>query len=265
MTDVSIAVETPLQDDIRHMVAALNQTLLSLTPREYCHHLTVEQMADGSTTLFVARRGAQAVAMGALKRHGGGIGEVKRMYTLPDHQGHGLGGRILDEIEDAESAFSGAKPRGLLRVDVQGGLARRFILPDLPRFLAQYPDLELYMSEGDRFVDLVREGFDCVLRVGEPQDSDMVARRVALMPEVTVASPDYVARFGMPKSWDGLEGHRMIGFRSSATGGVLPLEFMVAGERRTAMLPMTFSVGYAHGMEHDRPGHDEVMVSLKIM
>src|ERR1700753_535302 len=152
---------------------------------------------------------------------------------------------IIADIEEAESAFGGARPRGLLRVDVQGGLARRFILPDLPRFLAQYPDLELYMSEGDRFVDLVREGFDCVLRVGEPQDSDMVARRVALMPEVTVASPDYVARFGMPKSWDGLEGHRMIGFRSSATGGVLPLEFMVAGERRTAMLPMTLSVNGA--------------------
>jgi DNA-binding transcriptional LysR family regulator len=152
---------------------------------------------------------------------------------------------IIADIEEAESAFSGAKPRGLLRVDVQGGLARRFILPGLPRFLAQYPDIELYMSEGDRFVDLVREGFDCVLRVGEPQDSDMVARRVALMPEVTAASPDYIARYGRPESWDALEGHRMIGFRSSATGGVLPLEFMVAGVRRTAILPMTLSVNGA--------------------
>jgi len=152
---------------------------------------------------------------------------------------------IIADIEEAESAFSGAKPRGLLRVDVQGGLARRFILPGLPRFFAQYPDIELYMGEGDRFVDLVREGFDCVLRAGEPQDSDMIARRVALMPEVTAASPDYIARFGMPESWDALEGHRMIGFRSSATGGVLPLEFMVAGVRRTAMLPMTLSVNGA--------------------
>jgi DNA-binding transcriptional LysR family regulator len=152
---------------------------------------------------------------------------------------------IIADIEEAESAFSGAKPGGLLRVDVQGGLARRFILPGLPRFLAEYPDIELYMGEGDRFVDLVREGFDCVLRVGEPQDSDMVARRVALMPEVTAASPDYIARHGMPKSWDTLEGHRMIGFRSSATGGVLPLEFVVAGVRRTAMLPMSLSVNGA--------------------
>src|ERR1700722_7020370 len=74
---------------------------------------------------------------------------------------------ILDEIEDAESAFSGAKPSGLLRIDAQGGLVRRLILPSLPGFFAEYPGIELYMSEGDRFVDLVSEGFDCVLRAGE--------------------------------------------------------------------------------------------------
>jgi len=149
---------------------------------------------------------------------------------------------ILDDVEEAESAFGGAKPRGLLRIDVQGSLARRFILPGLPRFFARYPDIELYMSEGDRFVDLVREGIDCVLRAGEPQDSDMIARRVVLLPEATAASPDYITRHGMPRRWDALEGHRMIGFRSSATGGVLPLEFMVDGVRKTVMLPMTLSV-----------------------
>jgi len=152
---------------------------------------------------------------------------------------------ILADIEEAESAFGGADPRGLLRIDVQGGLARRFILPGLPRFFARYPGIELYMGEGDRFVDLVREGIDCVLRAGEPQDSDMIARRVALLPEVTAASPDYIARHGMPRSWDALEGHRMIGFRSSATGGVLPLEFMADGVRKTAMPPMTLSVNGA--------------------
>lgn len=72
---------------------------------------------------------------------------------------------ILDDVEDAEGAFGGAKPKGLLRVDVQGRLARRFLLPSLPRFFAEYPGLELHMSEGDRFVDLIREGVDCVLRV----------------------------------------------------------------------------------------------------
>jgi DNA-binding transcriptional LysR family regulator len=153
--------------------------------------------------------------------------------------------RILDEIEDAEGAFSGAQPKGILRVETHSGLARRILLPGLPRFLAQYPGIELHLSEGDRFVDLVREGFDCVLRVGTVQDSDLVARRMAMMEEVTAASPDYIARHGMPARWDRLEGHRMIGFRSSATGGVLPLEFMVGGVLKTAMLPMTLSVNAA--------------------
>ena len=144
---------------------------------------------------------------------------------------------ILDDIEEAESAFRSARPRGLLRVDVQGTQARRFIVPALPRFFAAYPDLELLMSEGDRFVDLVHEGIDCVLRAGEPKESDLIARRVAILPETTVASAEYVGRFGMPRRWDALDGHRMIGFHSSATGGVLPLEFMVNGVRKTVALP----------------------------
>jgi putative acetyltransferase len=78
-----ITTETPLQDEVRTLVAELNAVLLELTPPEHCHHLTVEQMADADTTVFIARDGGAAVACGALKRHEGGIGEVKRMYTRP--------------------------------------------------------------------------------------------------------------------------------------------------------------------------------------
>ncbi len=95
----SIAIESPLQDDVRALIGELNETLFALTPPEHCHHLTVEQMADADTTVFIAREDGVAVACGALKRHGGGIGEVKRMYTRPAIQGRGLGGRIVAEIE----------------------------------------------------------------------------------------------------------------------------------------------------------------------
>jgi DNA-binding transcriptional LysR family regulator len=152
---------------------------------------------------------------------------------------------ILTDIEDAETVFRGAKPKGVLRIDVQGTLARRVVLPALPRFFAEYPGLEIRMSESDRFIDLVAEGVDCVLRSGETADGSLVARRVALLPEATCASPAYIARFGMPERWDCLGGHRMVGFRSSAVGGVLPLEFMVGGERKTAMLPMVLTVDAA--------------------
>ncbi|TGQ16488.1 MULTISPECIES: LysR family transcriptional regulator [unclassified Mesorhizobium] len=152
---------------------------------------------------------------------------------------------ILDEIEEAETIFSSAKPRGLLRVDVQGTQARRFILPGLPDFFAQYPDLELYMGEGDRLVDLVGEGIDCVLHAGEPKESDLIARKLVTLPEVTVASKIYIEQFGVPTSWDALEGHRMVAFRSSATGGVLPLEFKVKGVLKHVTLPSTLSVNGA--------------------
>jgi putative acetyltransferase len=96
---VSIAIESPLTDEVRELIAELNETLLALAPREACHHLTVEQMAQPDTTVFVARENGVAIACGALKRHADGIGEVKRMYTRPAFQGRGLGGRILGEIE----------------------------------------------------------------------------------------------------------------------------------------------------------------------
>ena len=152
--------------------------------------------------------------------------------------------RSLADIEDAEGAFAGAKPKGTLHVDVHGTLARHFVLPNLPSFLETYPDIDLFMSEGDRLVDLVREGIDCVLRVGTPQDSDMVARRVALLEEVTLAAPGYIERFGMPLHPARLDGHHMVGFRSSA-GGLLPLEFITEGAVRNVTLPSTISVNAA--------------------
>jgi DNA-binding transcriptional LysR family regulator len=130
-------------------------------------------------------------------------------------------------------------------VDVHGTLARHFVLPALPGFLAEYPGIELYMSEGDRLVDLIREGIDCVLRAGELTDSDMIARRVAMLDEVTVAAPAYLERHGVPTSLSDLEGHRMVGFRSSATGGLSPLEFVVEEAIRNVNLRATVAVNGA--------------------
>lgn len=153
--------------------------------------------------------------------------------------------RVIAEVEDADSAFVGAKPRGLLHVNVHGTLASHFVVPHLPEFLARYPDIELQISEGDRYADLVREGVDCVLRVGRLVDSDLVARSLTTLDEITCASPGYLARYGMPASIDELVGHHMVGFRSSATGSVLPLEFVVEGKAREVMLPFAVAVNGA--------------------
>ena len=95
-----ISVETPLQDEIRHLVAELNAYMIPLTPREFQFQLTVEQMAEPSVTLFVARdETGRAVGMGALKEHGEGLGEVKRMYTLPEARGQRIGASLLETVE----------------------------------------------------------------------------------------------------------------------------------------------------------------------
>jgi putative acetyltransferase len=96
---ISVVTETPLQDDVRLLVAELNATLLELTPPEFVFHLTVEQMAGPDTTVFVARDDGAAMTCGALKRHDGGVGEVKRMYTRPSHRGRKIGAMIVERIE----------------------------------------------------------------------------------------------------------------------------------------------------------------------
>jgi DNA-binding transcriptional LysR family regulator len=149
---------------------------------------------------------------------------------------------ILADIEEAESSFSGKTVRGALRIDVHGNMARHFLLPHLPEFLSRYPDLALHIGEGDRFVDLVREGIDCVVRAGEPPDSGMIIRRLGQFEEVTVASPEYLRKHGVPASPDDLDGHLMIGFVSSRTGKILPLEFTQRGKIREVTLPTRITV-----------------------
>lgn len=96
---ITVSIESPLTKEIEYLISELNTVLHALTPPEHCYHLTVQQMANPDTTLFVARDNGSAVACGALRRHSGRVGEIKRMFTRPNHQGRGIGGRIVAEIE----------------------------------------------------------------------------------------------------------------------------------------------------------------------
>ncbi len=149
---------------------------------------------------------------------------------------------ILDDIEDAEGAFSGAEPRGMLRVEVQGTIARHFLMPHLPDFFDRYPGIEVAMSESDRWVDIVREGVDCVLRYGALPDSDMIARRVTMLDRMTCAAPSYLARHGTPMTVADLPRHHAVGLRSITTGALTPFEFVRGDEVETLAVPTPFSV-----------------------
>ena len=151
---------------------------------------------------------------------------------------------ILADIEEAEMAFAGAKPRGLLRIEVHGTLARHFLLPDLPDFGAIPGYRALYerrRSAGGRATGGHR------LRGARRQTAGQ--RHGGAPPgeleEVTCAAPAYLQRFGTPQSSDDLRHHRMVGFRSSATGALMPLAFTVAGQAQPITLPATVSVSAA--------------------
>ncbi|KWC17003.1 transcriptional regulator [Burkholderia ubonensis] len=150
--------------------------------------------------------------------------------------------RLLADIDEAEGAFRDAMPKGLLVANLQGTLARHFVVPALPAFLSRYPDLRLQIGEDDRLVDLVREGVDCVLRAGVLRDSSLIGRQIAAMEQVTVASPAYLERFGEPATLADLDAHFAVDYVSSATGKPVPLEFTVDGAVVEARMRSTISV-----------------------
>ena len=150
--------------------------------------------------------------------------------------------RLLADLEEADNAFSAAQPKGLLRANLQGTLAKHFVVPALDQFLSLYPELTLHLEEDDRFVDLVREGVDCVLRAGNLEDSSLIARRVALLEQVTVASPAYLARYGVPKNCADLSNHWAVHYIARPHGRALGLDFLIGKEYVEYQLPSKVSV-----------------------
>lgn len=156
--------------------------------------------------------------------------------------------RLLADVDEVETNFREASivPRGRLRVDLSAALARLMVIPALPEFLARFPQIELDLGTGDRFVDLVREGVDCALRVGDPGDTGMVGRRIAMLPQVTVASAGYLRRHGKPKTLADLQsGHYAVHWASPTTRRPEPLEFVVGRRRRELQLPGRITVNGA--------------------
>lgn len=150
---VSIAVETPLQDDVRTLVAALNDHLLPLSPLEFQFKMTVEQMADSDTNLFVARdENGKAVGMGALKVHDPELGEVKRMFTLPEVRGQRVGRQLLERIVEL------ARERNLsvvmLETGTGDGMAEAHRLYTRYGFVPRGPFLDYPDSEWSAFFEL---------------------------------------------------------------------------------------------------------------
>ena len=130
---------------------------------------------------------------------------------------------LLADADELQTMFqsSPAALRGRVRVDLPNGIACGCVMPRLPEFLAAHPQVEIELSTTDRLVDVVHEGFDCVLRVGALRDSGLVARRLGVMRQINCASPAYLAAHGTPTTLADLAQHRLVHY--AATLGAPPL------------------------------------------
>jgi LysR family transcriptional regulator for bpeEF and oprC len=152
--------------------------------------------------------------------------------------------RILGEVEETESSFRDVArgPKGRLRIDVPSPIGRLILIPRLCEFHCRYPEVELVIGMGDRQVDLVREAVDCVIRVGELQDSTLVARRIGSIQLISCATPDYLQRYGVPSSIDDLSQHLAVQYFSSRTGRNFDWDFIVDGQPLAVKMNGSISV-----------------------
>lgn len=151
---------------------------------------------------------------------------------------------ILQAIEDSEADLQhrASSPKGRLRVDMPGAVARALVLPRLKEFLALYPGIQLMIGMNDRQMDLVQEGIDCVLRTGELRDSSLVARRLGAFQWITCGAPAYFERHGVPASLDALPEHQAVHYFSGSTGRISDFHFLRDGHEISVAMPGQVSV-----------------------
>ncbi|MBC7939359.1 MAG: LysR family transcriptional regulator [Chitinophagaceae bacterium] len=152
---------------------------------------------------------------------------------------------LLADLDDLRGLFRAnpAQLRGRLRVDMPQAIARDVVLPALPAFLVDHPALDIELSCVDRRVDLVAEGFDCVLRVGKLTDSSLIARPLGEYRMVNCASPAYLATHGTPRSLDDLAHHRQVHYVPSLGARSTGFEYVdTQGKLYTVAMPGALTV-----------------------
>lgn len=178
---------------------------------------------------------------------------TRRVQLTQDGQAYYERAReLLTEFEELETLFqrSAEALRGRLRVDMPSAMARKHVLPHLPAFLAAHPHLDLELSSTDRYVDVVREGFDCVVRAGTLGDNRLVARRLGAYRVVNCASPGYLAQHGVPHTLEDLAHHQLIHYVSTLGTRSPGFEYPDGSEYRTLSMPGVLTVNSADAYEH---------------
>lgn len=154
---------------------------------------------------------------------------------------------LVDDAEELERQFQpdGAAVQGRLRVDLPSRVARRLVAPRLPEFLERHPALVLELGSSDRAVDLVLEGVDCALRVGEVTQGSLVARPLGQLRLITCASPGYLRRHGTPRRPDDLPRHETVQYAAAGTSHPAAWQWLEHGEPRDVPMKARVVVGNA--------------------
>lgn len=173
---------------------------------------------------------------------------TRRVQPTPDGEAYAARCReLLNDVDELQATFRPG-PSGLtghLRVDMPLGAAREIVIPLLAGWLQEHPGIELELGSTDRRVDPVREGYDCVLRVGTLPDSSLIVRPLGAYPMVNVASPAYVAAHGLPQTLEALrDGHRLVRYSPLLDGRSAGFEYRdpADGSSRELALPAALTV-----------------------
>lgn len=153
---------------------------------------------------------------------------------------------LLSELEDVNALFlgDGRRPSGTIRVDLPERVAHRTVVPALPGFLRQYPDIDVRLGSSDRMADLAGEGIDCAIRAGVLRDSTLIARRLGDMEQINVAARSYLDAHGRPQTPADLPRHQAVNYFSGGTGRDLPWEYVdEQGAVKTVALRGRVAVG----------------------
>jgi LysR family transcriptional regulator for bpeEF and oprC len=146
--------------------------------------------------------------------------------------------QILEAVAETKDLFhqGSGKPKGKLRLDLPVSLAKSIIVPALRRFSLLYPDIELIVSAGDQPVDLIGEGIDCVVRLGNLKTSSMIARRIGSVSMLTCAAPEYLKTHKEPLTLTDLDHHVAVNYFSGPEKKVMDWQFLVEGKEVSVRL-----------------------------
>ncbi|SFR18983.1 LysR family transcriptional regulator [Poseidonocella sedimentorum] len=151
--------------------------------------------------------------------------------------------RVLTDASEADSLVTAmqAEPSGTLRVSVATDFGVNHLSPVLGKFLARYPEISVNLDLSNRFVELISEGFDVTVRIGDLEDSSLRARKITETTRRMIASPEYLARHGWPDRIDDLNAHKLLHYANNASSGVWRL-IAPSGERRLVRTAGSLSV-----------------------